>query len=717
MPPSAPPATRSRRNLSSVLAFACLVAGICTEIGARAATVSLSAPGKVVTTEICVYGGTSSGVMAAIQARRLGRKVALVSQGNRLGGMTISGLSATDSGNRLAIGGLAREFYQRIRDAYLRSYGADSPQAKDCLDGYRFEPRVAEKVFQEMLAEAGVPIYLNQRLKSARLLSNRIVELGTMEGMVFKASVYIDATYEGDLMAKANVTYTVGREANSRYNETLNGVQLDPPFHNFLLPVDPYVIEGNPASGLLPTISPNDPGRPGSGDRKVQAYCFRMCLTNVPDNRLPFPRPRVYDQQRYALLLRYLRAGGWEGLDDQGKLPNGKIDCNNKGAFSLDNIGANHLYPDGDAATRKRIVLDHINYQQGLMYFLATDDRVPPNVREDVNQWGLCRDEFSATGGWPHDLYIREARRMVSDYVMTEHNCRGTISVDDSIGLASYPMDSHNVQRVVRDGVVQNEGDVQVSGFPPYPISYRSIAPAEGECENLLVPVCLSASHIAFGSIRMEPIFMILGQSAATAASFMILDRLPSQGIDLRKLQIRLREDGQVLGWQGNGTLAAGGSRPPMLPPPPDPKTLKGIVLDDPDAAKEGMWTAGTRAAEARFGPGFVHDANADKGRLTATYRPEIPEDGTYTIIVITPSGPDRASNVPVTLAVEGVGSTTFRLNQKLGENNGFAPLGTFKLPKGKLTTVTISNRGTDGLVAVDGLQIIPISEMNSGGG
>ncbi len=664
--------------------------------------------------------------MAAIQARRLGRRVALVTPGGRLGGMTISGLSLTDSGTRTAIGGIAREFYRRVRENYVRNYGLDSPQVRDCQDGFRFEPKVAEKVIGEMVQEAGVTVFRNQPLKAVTQDSRRITEMTALNGTRYRAKIYLDATYEGDLMAKAGVTYTVGREGNAKYNETLNGVQLDPPFHNFLLPVDPFQAEGFPSSGLVKGVSAESPGKQGQGDRKVQAYCYRMCLTNVAENRLPFPKPRFYDVGRYTLLLRYLKQGGWEGLDDGGRLPNGKIDCNNKGAFSTDNIGMSWDYPEGDTATRRRIVLDHLNYQQGLMYFLSTDERVPENVRAEVSQWGPARDEFTQTGNWPHDLYIREARRLVSDYVMTEHNCRGVVAVEDSVGLASYPMDSHNVQRVVREGtaregsardsVVQNEGDVQAGGFQPYPIAYRAMAPADGECENLLVPVCVSASHIAFGSIRMEPVFMILGQSAATAAHLALQEGVPVQGVNVRKLQVRLREDGQILNWQGGMVAATGSRTTPQLPPPPDPRTLKGVLLDDPASGKTGNWILAARPAESRLGGTYIHDGNADKGSLSAVYTPDLPEDGNYTVILVFPPGPERAANVPVTLSVEGVGSTTFRVNQRVAENNGFAALGTFKLPKGKRTTVTVSNRGTDGYVAVDGLQLVPVRETPTGG-
>lgn len=522
---------------------------------------------QTVTTDLCVYGGNAAGIAAAMQMRRLGKDAAIVEFGRHLGGMTSAGLGATDIGNKKAIGGIAKEYYQRIRDDYyLRTYGRDSPQFRECGEGgFRFEPKAAELVFKQMAGQTGVNVFFEQRLKSVRKEGNRITEIEMENGNVFRAKVFLDASYEGDLMAKAGVSYTVGREANRKYGETLNGVQPNRPFNNFKLPVDPYVKPGHPESGLLPGISAADPGRMGEGDRRVQAYCFRLCLTDVPENLLPFPKPRHYDPHRYTLLARYLQARGtWDGLQLLKLMPNEKTDTNNFGAFSMDNVGANYAYPEADYANRERIFQDHLEYQQGLMYFLAHDSRVPRVIRAEVSQWGLAKDEFEETGGWPHQLYIREARRMVSDYVMTEHNCRGKRTVSDGVGLAAYTMDSHHCQRYVQNGRVLNEGDVQVGGFPPYPIAYRSIRPREVECANLLVPTCLSASHIAYGSIRMEAVFMVLGQSAATAADLAIDGNCPVQRIDVARLQQRLLADGQILRWQ-RGPKAAAPARKPTV--------------------------------------------------------------------------------------------------------------------------------------------------------
>ena len=494
------------------------------------------------TYDVVVYGGTSAGVASAVQAARMGKTVVMVEPGRHVGGLSSGGLGATDIGNKAAIGGIAREFYRRLGKHYSQE------------EAWTFEPHVAENTFTAMLAEAGVPVVCGERLdlaKGVQTDQGRIVAMVTERGRRFEGRVFIDATYEGDLMAKAGVAYHVGRESNAAYGEPLNGVQTkNAVYHQFECAIDPYVVAGKPESGLLPGIQEGGPGEEGSGDKRVQAYNFRMCLTNDPANRMHFPKPDGYDPLRYELLLRYLNAGHWTVMNLSKEMPNRKTDTNNKGAFATDNIGMNYDYPDGDYTVRERIFNEHKMYQQGLMWFLVNDPRVPESVRTEMNQWGLPRDEFTDNGGWPHQLYVREARRMVSDHVMTQHDCEGRTKSDDAVGLAAYTMDSHHVQRYAKDGRVWNEGDVEVGGFPPYPIAYRSIRPRRAECTNLLVPVCLSASHIAYGSIRMEPVFMVLGQSAATAAAMAVEANTAVQDIDVGRLQERLRQDGQILAWK-----------------------------------------------------------------------------------------------------------------------------------------------------------------------
>jgi hypothetical protein len=487
--------------------------------------------------DICVYGGTSSGVIAAYAARLQGKSVLLIEPTRRLGGMSSGGLGQTDIGNKQAITGMARDFYKAIG----KHYGKE--------EQWIFEPHVAEKVFLDLVSAAQLNVLYEYRLTAVSKQGTTINEitiehsLGKEKNKLIRAKMFIDCTYEGDLMAKAGVSYTVGRESNTQYNETLNGVQLLDK-HQFKDGVDPYVIPGNPESGLIWGVQSQALQPDGTGDRAVQAYNFRLCLTNNPDNRIAIGKPVDYDSTKYELLARQIKNYTPDSLNWQllhiAPMPNQKTDINNCGGFSSDMIGMNYDYPDGDYETRDRIIQEHVSYTKGWLWFLGHDVRVPEHLRKEMLQWGYPKDEYPETDHFTPQLYIREARRMVSDYVMTQRNCQGREVAEDGVGLAAYTMDSHNCQRVVVNGMVKNEGDVQVGGFGPYPISYRSIVPKKSECTNLLVPVCLSASHIAYGSIRMEPVFMVLGQSAANAASMAIESKSFVQDIDVNELQTRL---------------------------------------------------------------------------------------------------------------------------------------------------------------------------------
>lgn len=509
--------------------------------------------------DLVVYGCTSAGVISAIQADRMGKTAVLVCPEQHLGGLTSGGLGWTDSGRKEAIGGLSREFYQRVKAHY------DKPEAwvyqkPEEYERYRkdedamwvFEPHVAEQTYEEMVAEAEIPVYRDRwldREDGVEKEGTRIVSINMLNGETYRGRMFIDATYEGDLMATAGVSYTVGREANSVYGETLNGVQKARAVsHQFEYPVSAYVVPGDSTSGLLPRVHGEDPGEDGEGDHRVQAYNYRMCLTTVPENRVPFPKPDNYDPMQYELLARYLDKG-WRGIWNKfDPAPNWKTDTNNHGAFSTDNIGMNYDYPEASYERRKEILKEHEDYQKGLMWFLANDPRVPEDVRERMSEWGLAKDEFVDNGNWPHQIYVREGRRMVSDFVQTELHLRREIPTPRSIGMGSYNMDSHNVQRYVDEqGNARNEGDIQINPGGPYPISYGVIIPKESEATNLLVPVAVSSSHIAYGSIRMEPVFMILGQSAATAAVMAIDDQTSVQDVPYEQLKERLLADGQVL--------------------------------------------------------------------------------------------------------------------------------------------------------------------------
>ncbi len=500
--------------------------------------------GESVTTEICIYGGTAGGVAAAVEAARLGKKAVLIEPGKHLGGMSSGGLSQTDIGNKAAIGGISREFYQRMG----RHYGKE--------EQWSFEPSVAEGIFQQFIEESAVLVHYQGRLRSVTKKDGRIFSIKTEDGTVFKALMFIDASYEGDLMAKAGVSYTVGREANATYGETLNGIRGQTPKHQFTVDVDPFTVPKDSKSGLMPLVQPIDFGTVGGGDRSVQAYNFRMCLTQNPTNQIPIGVPDDYNPATYELLARYIAAlsaaGKTPHLSDLmhiQPMPNGKTDINNNGAFSTDFIGANYDYPDGSYEVRAKIWKAHEDYTRGFFHFLATDPRLPESLRREMQRWGLCRDEFTDNGGWPYQLYVREARRMISDYVMTEKNCRESLPLPDAVGLAAYTMDSHNCRRIVRNGLVENEGDTQIGGFPPYPIAYRAIVPKASECVNLFVTACLSASHIAYGSIRMEPVFMVLGQSASAAACLCIDEKVEVQMLNMESLKKRLIAEKQILEW------------------------------------------------------------------------------------------------------------------------------------------------------------------------
>ena len=653
--------------------------------------------------DVVIYGGTSGGVAAAVQTARMGRTAIVIEPGKHLGGLTAGGLGATDIGNKRAIGGIAREFYRRIGEHYAKDeawthqhrdlYKA-SRRAPNEPEMWTFEPHVAENLFVKLLMEHKVPAVFEERLDLKNGVvsdGKRITAIRLESGKLYRGRVFIDATYEGDLMARAGVKYHVGREANATYQETLNGVQVQhAKFHQFKVFVDPYVKPGDPSSGLLPGIQKEGPGIDGQGDNRIQAYNFRMCLTDAGENRIPFAKPRGYDPLRYELLLRYINAGVWDAFCSNSPMPNRKTDTNNCGAFSTDHIGANYAYPEGDYATRAKIFQDHVEYQQGLMYFLANDPRVPARIQGEMRRWGLCKDEFPETGGWPHQMYVREARRMISEYVMTQHNCQGKVTAEDAVGLAAYTMDSHNTQRYVRDGRVQNEGDVQVGGFPPYPIAYRSLRPREAECPNLLVPVCLSASHIAYGSIRMEPVFMVLGQCTATAAVHALEQNVPVQRIDIAKLQARLKDDGQVLEWEFSGR---------------SPKSLPGVVVDDTQAEKTGAWVASS-SVPGYIGNAYLHDNNADKGKSSVKFAAKLPRAGKYTLRIAYTPNPNRATNVPITIATKD-GEKTAKLDQKKKPaEDGFATIGTYEFDTE--SSVTIGNAGTDGHVIVDAVQWLP---------
>jgi hypothetical protein len=519
--------------------------------------------------DVIIYGGTSAAVTAAVQVKRMGRSVVIVSPDKHPGGLSSSGLGFTDTGNKEVIGGVAREFYQLLFQHYMKpdswnwqkqsEYG-NKGQGSPAIDGEKrtmwiFEPHAAEDAFEQMINSNRITVYRDEwldREKGVIKKNGTIVSISCLSGKIFTGKIFIDATYEGDLMASAGISYHTGREAGTEYDEEWNGVQVgDFPHkhHDFdTLMVSPYVIPGDPSSGLLPGISSAAPGIRGDGDKRIQAYCFRTCLTKVADNRVPFTRPDGYDSSRYELLIRIYDAG-WRGTFNKfDPIPNLKTDVNNHGPFSFDNIGMNYDYPEAGYVRRREIIQEHITYQKGLLYFIANDPRVPDEVKDEMNNWGYAKDEFSDNDNWPYNIYVREARRMKGDYIMTENDVLGKRVVHHSIGMGSYNLDSHNTQRYIRpDGCAENEGDIELPTNHPYMIDLGSVLPKQEECVNLLVTVCVSSSHIAFGSIRMEPVFMILGQSAGTVASMALQKKKSIHDLEYEEIKAKLESDGQIL--------------------------------------------------------------------------------------------------------------------------------------------------------------------------
>ena len=638
--------------------------------------------------DVLVYGGTSAGVIAAYTAKRHGKSVVLVEPGRHLGGLSSGGLGYTDIGNKYAVTGLGLDFYRRLG----RYYGQ--------FEAWTFEPHAAEQVFEQYIDEAGVDVLYSRRLKSVTKQGTRIRAVtledaatpGRAPDLVVAARQFIDASYEGDLMARAGASYTVGREANSRYGETIDGVQLMTG-HQFPDGVDPYVVSGDRSSGLLPEISGVGVEPTGTGDKKVQAYNFRMCLCQG-DRRVPLGRPDNYDSTRYELLIRLMAKRPWQSLTDGfiiSRMPNGKTDWNNRGGFSTDYIGKNWDYPEASYERRAQIRKEHEDYQKGLLYFVATDSRVPELVRNEMRSWGFCSDEFLDTAGWPHQLYVREARRLVGEYVMTEHNVRGGAVVEDGIGMAAYGMDSHNAQRVVVNGTVRNEGDVQVGGFPPYPISYRAITPQRQEVTNLLVPVALSATHIAFGSIRMEPVFMVLGQAAAVAASMAIDGGVPVQRVNVRQLQHELRDN----------PLADG--------------SIPEVLVDNAQEEQvrvTGSWTTVT-TIPGRFGPSVL---KSERKRGSVRFTAPIAAPGRYQAYLYWPRDEGLASNVPVEIRdAAGPHALTIDMRTPTSTAQGgiaqWTLLGEYHFEPGKAAWLEVRADGADGVVLADAVVFVPMRD------
>ena len=643
---------------------------------------------KTTTVDICVYGGSSAGVIAAYTAKKLGKSVIVIEPGHRLGGLTSGGLGFTDIGNKYAVSGIARDFYRRIGKHYGK------------FEHWIFEPHVAEDIFKDYVAQGDVNILFDHRITAADVKGGVITAI-TIENssnpslsanQVIRAKMFIDCSYEGDLMARAGVSYFVGREANAAYNETYNGVQLRDK-HQFLDGIDPYKTPGKPESGLLWGISDEKLLPQGSGDNKVQAYNFRICLSRDPKNMIPIMQPEDYDSTRYELLIRMLEKEPNRPFNlilKPDLMPNDKLDINNNGPFSTDMIGMNYEYPEASYDERKKITKAHENYVKGLLYFIGHSKRMPKHLRDEMLKWGYPKDEYTDNNHWSPQMYVREARRMVGEYVMTQANCEGKEKVLDGVGMAAYTMDSHNTSRVVVNGMVKNEGDVQVGGFPPYPISYRSLIPKASECKNLFVPVCLSATHIAYGSIRMEPVFMVLGQSSATAAAQAIDKNVSVQEVDVPMLQKQMAAD-----------PLADGSTPEILVDNDDEKS---IVM-------KGNWS------KEKNGPGcyafsYLKATASANSAQSVTFKPSIIKDGQYEVFIYFPRV--QGASPTVTTSVESgkqAKEVVLRPNEiKVeGQTSGeWISAGKYDFKKGAANAVVVSTKGASGVVIADAVLFIP---------
>lgn len=633
------------------------------------------------TYDVCVYGGTSAGVVAAYSAAQSGRSVVLIEPTEHIGGMTTGGLGFTDIGNKQVIKGVAKEFYRKVGEHYGR------------LEQWIFEPSVADSIMRAYLRHENITVLDGTRIVSAAKSGTRITSI-TVEtsaephtAMNIEADYFIDCSYEGDLMARAGVSYVVGRESNDTYGETYNGVELMTR-HQFPDGIDPYRIEGDPTSGLLWGISDAEVAPDGTGDDKVQAYNYRICLTSDRDNMIPITRPEGYDSTRYELLLRLIEAQPDKRmLNDYfiwSRMPNGKTDINNRGGFSTDMIGMNHSYPEASYDERDSIIAAHTLYTKGLLWFLGNDPRVPEVMRRRMALWGYPKDEYVAFDHWTPQLYIREARRMVGEYVATQADCEGRASVSDGIAMAAYQMDSHNCQRIVvtKNGraMVKNEGNVEIGGGLPYPISYRSITPQRDECTNLLVPVCLSASHIAYGSIRMEPVFMVLGQAAAIAVSEATDNgNCDVQQVDSRRICEVMDADPYLDGSQ------------------PD------ILVDDSDAGVE--MEAGWERVGRSGGYGLSYlEISADAGRSCVRFTVDsMPSSGDYAVYAYQNADKRLAALTAVRVCAgdecHDVVLDRSRMDV-LGQTSGeWVPLGTYRFDKGMPGIVEFDNSLADGAV------------------
>jgi hypothetical protein len=637
--------------------------------------------------DVVVYGGTAAGVIAAYTAKQMGKSVLLIEPGMRLGGLTTGGLGYTDIGNKYAIKGLSLDFYRRVGQHYGN------------FEQWIFEPHVAENILLTYLKKANLEVWYSHRLigvkKAGREIKSIVLESSVKPipktNRTVIAKEFIDCTYEGDLMAKAGVSYTVGREDNKQYNETYNGSQLRDK-HQFPDGIDPYIVPGKPKSGLVWGVSNNRLLTDGTGNKMVQTYNIRVCLTKNPANRIPITQPDDYRPGRYELLLRLLKKKPIKHITDlmtTSAMPNDKTDINNNGPFSTDMIGLSWDYPEAGYAKRAAIFKAHLNYTKGFFYFIGHDERVPAALRDEMMEYGYPKDEYPLSNHFTPQMYVREARRMVGQYVMTQANCQGREAVTDGVGMAAYTMDSHNAERLVVNGMVKNEGDVQIGGFGPYPVSYRSLVPKAAECSNLLVPVCLSASHIAYGSIRMEPVFMMLAQSAAMAACMAVDNKVAVQNIDIKALQSQLKSN-----------------------PLADNSTAE-ILVDNDDTTGvtlNGSWNRVPNFSGC-YGPSLLLNDSVKQGDFVR-FTPHIKTAGNYNVYtyIVKPEG--AAPNLTIDVN-DGTSTKNLDIDLKAIEVKGqtegeWVSIGQYHFYSGNKCYVAITGKYPNSKIVADAVLFIP---------
>lgn len=634
--------------------------------------------------DVCVYGGTSAGVVAAYASAMQGMKTILVEPSDHIGGMTTGGLGQTDIGNKQVVTGISKQFYRKVGEHY------------GVLEMWVFEPSVADSIMRSYLEVKGLKVRLGKRIVSVAKDGPRVKEISLETSAAphkvssVRAKVFIDCSYEGDMMARSGISYTVGREPNDKYSETWNGVQLLDR-HQFPDGIDPYVEPGNPASGLLWGISEFAERPNGEGDSLVQAYNFRICLTDSLENMVPITRPENYDSSRYELLLRLIAARPDKRLLKDyfiwSPMPGRKTDINNNGGFSTDMIGMNWDYPEADYVTRANIIKAHEDYTKGLLYFFGHDERVPKELRDSMLKWGYPKDEYTSNGNWTPQLYVRESRRMIGEYVATQADCENRAEVNDGVARAAYSMDSHNTERiaVIRDGVamVKNEGNVEIFGGLPYPISYRSLTPKRAECTNVLVPVCLSASHIAYGSIRMEPVFMVLGQVAAIAAKQAVSKHIPIQDVDWRMIVKSFEEDPYLDG------------------------SVPDIIVDDADVVFPDTWISVKKSGG--YGPTYMELPQTEEA-CEVEYSFEVTRPGDYTVYIYQNNTPgDLAEYIHLDVRHDGLLESVSMKQTDLkviGQTKG-AWFPVASCPFERNGSVVFSNKGAKGTVRADAVLVV----------